>query len=168
MSGFYRRLENMKKKFPKPSITNENKLQQAIGFHQQGQLEQAVALYQAILKTQSQHADALHFLGVIAAQRGQTQVAIDLISQSININPNNSAAYSNICPAFKALKRYDEALASYDLAVAIKPDYAEAHHNKSLCQLLLGDFTNGWRNYHGGGKAISFVSLIAHLHSHYG
>jgi protein O-GlcNAc transferase len=30
----------------------------------------------------------------------------------------------------KSLKRYEEALTSYDRAIAIKPDYAEAYYNR--------------------------------------
>jgi predicted O-linked N-acetylglucosamine transferase (SPINDLY family) len=106
--------------------------QQAVQLHQQGQLEQAEALYKAILQAQPQQADALHLLGVIAKQRGQAQLAVDLINQSLQINPNNAAAYSNIGLAFQSLKRFDEALASYERALTITPDYAEALFNQGM------------------------------------
>ena len=32
--------------------------------------------------------------------------------------------------ALHEMKRYDEALASYDRAIALKPDYANAHYNR--------------------------------------
>jgi predicted O-linked N-acetylglucosamine transferase (SPINDLY family) len=105
---------------------------QAVQLHQQGQLEQAEALYKAILQAQPQHADALHLLGVIAKQRGQAQLAVDLINQSLQINPNNAAAHSNIGLAFQSLKRFDDALASYERALAIAPNYAEALFNQGM------------------------------------
>ena len=49
--------------------------------------------------------------------------------------------------ALKELKLLDEALASYDKAISIKPDYAEAYCNKSLVFLLDGQFAQGWQEY---------------------
>jgi tetratricopeptide (TPR) repeat protein len=52
-----------------------------------------------------------------------------------------------------ALKRHDEALASYERAIALNPDYAEAHWNVCLARLRLGDFRGGWPQYEWGWKA---------------
>ena len=41
------------------------------------------------------------------------------------------------------LKRFDEAIALYDKALSLKPNYHEASWNKSLSLLLQGDFENG-------------------------
>ena len=41
------------------------------------------------------------------------------------------------------LKRFDEAIAHFDKALSLKPDYAEASWNKGLILLLQGDFENG-------------------------
>jgi predicted O-linked N-acetylglucosamine transferase (SPINDLY family)/ADP-heptose:LPS heptosyltransferase len=124
-----------------------NKLQQAVSLHQQGQLADAEILYKEILQTQPQQADALHLLGAIAKQRGQAQIAVDLISQSLKINPNNAAAHSNIALAFQALNRFDDALASYDNALAIQPDYAEALFNQGITLQCLDRFDEAIDSY---------------------
>ncbi len=49
--------------------------------------------------------------------------------------------------ALRDLKRPEEALASYDKALAIKPDYADALFNRGLSALLMGDLSAGWRGY---------------------
>ena len=41
----------------------------------------------------------------------------------------------------------DEAVACYRRALALKPDFADAHWNQSLWTLLTGDFENGWPEY---------------------
>ena len=43
--------------------------------------------------------------------------------------------------------RYAEALARYGRALALKPNYAQAHLNRSLILLLTGKFDEGWPEY---------------------
>jgi hypothetical protein len=38
-------------------------------------------------------------------------------------------------------------LASYDAAIALRPDYADAHFFKGLSSLVTGDFEHGWSEY---------------------
>src|SRR3989442_10934300 len=45
------------------------------------------------------------------------------------------------------LKRFDEAMASYDQAIALKPNDADALLNRGLCKLLLGHYQQGWQDY---------------------
>src|SRR5262249_52711066 len=60
--------------------------------------------------------------------------------------------------ALTVLKRFDEALASYDKALALKPDYAEAHWNEALLRLLTGDFSRGWGKYEWRWETKEFPS----------
>jgi len=53
-------------------------------------------------------------------------------------------AFNNRGVALQEQKRLDEALTSYDQAIVLKPDYADAHWNFSLLRLLTGDFERGW------------------------
>jgi hypothetical protein len=41
----------------------------------------------------------------------------------------------------------DDALVSYEEALRIRPDYAEAHWNRALAWLLVGNFEQGWAEY---------------------
>jgi len=43
--------------------------------------------------------------------------------------------------------RHDEALDSFERAIQIKPEYAQAHWNRSLVLLLKGRFEEGWQEY---------------------
>ncbi len=45
------------------------------------------------------------------------------------------------------LGRREEALASCERAIALKPDSPEAHFNKGACHLALGDYERGWEGY---------------------
>jgi tetratricopeptide (TPR) repeat protein len=110
----------------------QEKLQQAIAFHQNGQLPQAQALYEEILTTQPKHFDSLHLLGVIAYQTKQYQRAADLIGKAIELYSKNAAFYCNRGNALKELNQLDAAIASYDRAIALNPNFAEAYSNRGV------------------------------------
>ena len=108
------------------------RFQEGLALHRNGQLAQAQEIYQHVLKLQPKHFEALHLLGVIAAQSRNYAQAVDFISRSIEINPDNAIAYANRGNALRDLGRYQAAIESYDQAIAKKPDYATAHFNRGL------------------------------------
>ena len=57
---------------------------------------------------------------------GDYPAAIGDFDRALSINPNYPAAHSNASKSLAELKRYDEALAACDRALALKPDLAEA------------------------------------------
>ena len=63
------------------------------------------------------------------------------------MRPDYAEALSNRGNTLQELQRFEEALASYDRALALRPDFAEAHFNEALCRLLIGDFDRGWEEY---------------------
>ena len=54
------------------------------------------------------------------------------------LRPNFAEALSNRGITLKELKRFEEALASYDRALTLRPDYAEAHNSLGVVLLQLG------------------------------
>ncbi len=115
-------------------------LEQAIAWHQKGDLLKAKAIYEKVLKAQPKNFDALHLLGLIAYQSGNFLLSVQLISQAIEINPTSPIPYSNIGLALKELKQFKAAVESYKRAIALKPDYAEAHNNLGVALQELKQF----------------------------
>ena len=103
-----------------------------LALHQQGQLTAAHAVYAEVLQVQPQHFDALHLSGVIALQSNQPERAIDLIGQALQHNQRQAVAYSNLGLAQKKLQRLPEAIANFDRAIALQPNFAPAHYNRGL------------------------------------
>lgn len=71
----------------------------------------------------------LNMLGVLLADAGQTERALEVFGRVARIDPAYSEVHNNIGVTFEALGRLDEAEASYRRAILLKPDYAEAHNN---------------------------------------
>jgi tetratricopeptide (TPR) repeat protein len=78
------------------------------------------------------HFDALHLLGVLACQSGNPARALGLIDQAIQLYPANPVFYASRGNALKDLRRFTEAVASYDEAIARKADFAEAYSNRGI------------------------------------
>jgi tetratricopeptide (TPR) repeat protein len=69
-------------------MTIEQALQRAVEAHKAGKLQDAEALYRAILQTQPKHPDANHNLGVMAVSLNKTEAAIPLFKIALEANPN--------------------------------------------------------------------------------
>ena len=112
--------------------------------HGAGRLAEAEALYREALAADAHNIDALHFLGVVAFQRGDPGRAVELISQALSHNAANAPACSNLGLALAALGRKAEALRRTLEAVALQPGYAEALANlRRLMQEMTADTEEG-------------------------
>lgn len=120
---------------PTPAQDIGSTLLEAVTLHKQGQLIQAEAAYREILRREPRHFDALHYLGLIALQRGKTQEGIELIQQALQIDKTHTAALGNLAMALRKLNRHEEALALYKHALSIKPDSIELHDHLANAML---------------------------------
>ena len=103
-------------------------LQAALAHHQAGRLAEAKTLYDAILTVQPGQPDALHFLGLLACQLKQYDAGIALMQRSLVERPDASY-FNNLGNMLRECGRLDDAIAHYRRAVALRPDYPEAHNN---------------------------------------
>ena len=60
---------------------------------------------------------------------------------------NNKGLLLHTLGHTKDIKYFNLAKDCYDQAIKIKSDFPDAYWNKSLSQLTLGEFADGWRNY---------------------
>ncbi|AXF19218.1 glycosyltransferase [Burkholderia pyrrocinia] len=103
-------------------------LQRALAHHEAGRLAEAKALYDAILHAQPGQPDAMHFLGLLACQLKQYDAGLALMERSLAARPDASY-FNNLGNMLRECGRLDDAIAHYRRAVAMRPDYPEAHNN---------------------------------------
>ena len=132
------------KKFP---FDINNELKKALQYHQSGQLQKAEEIYKRILAINPNHSDSLHFTGVIAHQRGKTDIGIKLITKAIKNNPNSPIYHNNLGNLFKDQGKIEDAIFSYKKALQLKPDYAEAYSNLGIVYKEQGRLGEAILNY---------------------
>lgn len=110
----------------------QQQLAQGWTLQQNGQLAQAIMLYQGALKSQPRNFDALHLLGMAAAETGNFTLAVDCFTRALKVNPVNAAVCNKRGIALQELGQLDAALSSYDKAIALQPDFAGAYGNRGV------------------------------------
>ncbi|MFQ5995187.1 MAG: tetratricopeptide repeat protein [Acidiferrobacterales bacterium] len=107
-------------------------LEQALVHHEAGRLEEAEALYRAVLAREPEHPDALHLLGVIAHELGDHANARTLIAQAIAHHPGAAQYHYSLGEVLNALGETEAAIAAYARACDLDPTNAQAHNNRGI------------------------------------
>jgi predicted O-linked N-acetylglucosamine transferase (SPINDLY family) len=142
-----------------------HRLQQAIDLHRQGQLGRARVLYEEILSGEPRHFDALHLLGVMAAQSGDAARAVALIGRALAVDASHAAAQVNYGLALKELGRLDAALASFRQASVLDARLPEPWYLSGLIQLQLARYTDALADFR---RAIALRADFAEAHCAHG
>ncbi|HWY63657.1 MAG TPA: tetratricopeptide repeat protein, partial [Rhizomicrobium sp.] len=95
--------------------------EQAVAFHQRGELGQAEALYLRILEVEPLLYGPRYYLGLLKLQQGLPQEACDCLGDAVRISPDQLPAWMNYGMALQAAGRAEEALAAFDRALAMQP-----------------------------------------------
>jgi tetratricopeptide (TPR) repeat protein len=110
----------------------------AIGHHQNGQSSEAEVLYQQILNTEPNHADALYYLGRIANEKGEAQQALALIGKSLQIEPGHPDRANNLGTIYQGLADLDNAARWFEAAISTDDGQIEAHFNLATVMQIQG------------------------------
>jgi predicted TPR repeat methyltransferase len=122
------------------ALTLDEAISVAVTLQQAQQLEAAADIYRTILEAAPNHADALHFSGVLAHQQGQSDQAVTLIERSLELEPERADWQSNLGIVLQDRLRLDDAAAAYRRAIALDPSHANAHSNLGVVLRAQGEF----------------------------
>ena len=142
------------------------KFMQGMALYQQGRLAEAERIFGEVLQQKPNHFDTLHLLGIIALQTRRTERGVDLIKKAIGLNAKVADAHYNLGNALLIdLNRPKEALASYDKAIALKSDLAEAYGNRGIALRSLKHPAEALKSYE---KAIALKPDYVEAYSNSG
>jgi tetratricopeptide (TPR) repeat protein/2-polyprenyl-3-methyl-5-hydroxy-6-metoxy-1,4-benzoquinol methylase len=102
---------------------------QAVGHHQAGRLDEAIARYRQVLALKPDLTSAHNNLGNALCEQGKFEEAEASHRRALALQPDQAEAHNNLGAVFFEREQLDEAVACYRQAIALEPDYAEAHNN---------------------------------------
>lgn len=133
--------------------------------HSRGHLKLAEGCYRQVLAIDSNNADGLHLLGVVAFQSDAVEEGIRLIQRAARKSPRDPAIFVNLGAAYRKAKRNIEAREAYDTALKLKPDLWEAHFNLGKSLADLGDFGGAIAAYN---RCIALNATLAEVYVNLG
>lgn len=114
----------------------------------QGRTDEAIGCYERALRLHPDYSEAHVNLAALVGEQGQIDEAIRSYRWALEVRPNNPEAHYNLGRALDQKRCWDEAIACYNEAIRLCPDHAEARVGRALTWLRLGNFADGWPEYH--------------------
>ncbi|ABM76131.1 Hypothetical protein NATL1_15741 [Prochlorococcus marinus str. NATL1A] len=125
----------------------EEIINQAIKFHLQGKISEAIKYYKHCLIKGFHDEKVFCNYGIILKNLGKTKEAELLQLKAIEIKPNYAEAYSNLGVIYKDKGKLKEAELSLKKAIEIRPNFANAHNNLGIIFNDLGKFKEAELSY---------------------
>jgi protein O-GlcNAc transferase len=122
-------------------------LREAAALYQRGDAAGARRVLKIVLRKVPHHFEALHLMGLVEAQRGHHKESEILLRQAARVNPRSGEVHANRGNVLRELGRFAEAIASYDLALALRPDYPNALNGRAIALAALGRFEEALTDY---------------------
>jgi superkiller protein 3 len=108
-----------------PSVTE--RFEQGNEYARQGDFEQAITEYEAVLEAEPDNVSAMTNLGVALYNVGRLDEAVAQYQDALEIAPNDADIHSNLGAAYVQKGQLQDALVEYEQAVDLQPDLAQAH-----------------------------------------
>ena len=122
-------------------------LEVGLDLHKSGDFAKAEAAYRKVLRYEPDHAEALHFLGLLSYQNGKNLEAIRYIEKAISLNPTSAIMANNLGLAFQAIGNVDAACSSYRQAIESNSRLPSAYNNLANALREIGNFKEAIANY---------------------
>jgi len=107
-------------------------LEDALALHAQGRLAEAEEAYRAILAREPENASVGHQLGLLALEAGMPQAAAPIFEQACLLAPNEAAFHANRGLSYLRCRRFADAVAACDRAIALNPGLFQAHLHRGM------------------------------------
>jgi tetratricopeptide (TPR) repeat protein len=148
-----------------------------LALQDKGYLDAAIASYRRALQLIPDSVETLLSLGGALRETKKIDEALTVLAEAQRLKPDSADAYNslgntlmeydqfaeaetafreairlpdppnNLANLLGRIGRHTEALAEYAEAIRLRPDFAEAHTNRSFIWLLLGNYAQGWQEY---------------------
>lgn len=119
----------------------------AIGHHQAGRLDAAIAGYRRALEMDPGQPGALANLGSALCEQGRPDEAEDVLRRAVAIAPGNPEMHNNLGTALYEQGKLEAAIASFRQALALHPGHPEAQGNLGTAQFAAGRMDEAFASF---------------------
>lgn len=107
-------------------------MQQALGFYQSQQYQQAIGLLQLLAQRHKEHLQVWHLKALTERKLGQEQDALSSFEHAFKLQPDNPELLNNFANLLKRHQQETRALTLFRRAIELQPGYFDAHYNAAL------------------------------------
>ena len=141
-------------------------IEQALLVHKRGKLKQAHDSYHYVLRINPKHAQALHYLGLMAQQNNQSLQAIPLLEKSINLLPTDVRAYNHLAQVYLSQGKLAKATALLRKGLSYQPEHIDSLNSLANVLVDQGDIAQAITLYRQviqlDGHAVHSTFNLAH------
>jgi tetratricopeptide (TPR) repeat protein len=119
----------------------------------------AASCFHSVTRLVPGFAEAYNNHGRALGSMGSYGLALQSFDQAIALYPDYVQAHYSRGVVLEALCRCDSAISAYEHTLALDPTLEEARWNLGICQLLSGNFKDGWPNFERRWDNASFALL---------
>ena len=126
---------------------NDKIFEKAKYLHQKDNILGAIKLYEKLISRSYRKAQVAYLLGTANLQLKNYQKAINILSLSIEGNPENHNSYNNIGLAYSEIKDFTKAIKNYEICIKLKPNFPDAYINKGISLKEIGKYDDALKDY---------------------
>jgi tetratricopeptide (TPR) repeat protein len=119
----------------------------AVEQYRRGDMLEAAAICESLVRASKRHLSALHLLSVIELQRDQPLRSLELVDAALAIEPTNAVLLLCRGNALAMLSHHQLAVECYAGAIRGSPELVEAHCNRGNSELQLGRYEAAIQSY---------------------
>ena len=120
-------------------LAQRKQLERAVELLRAKELDKAAAVLGSVLERWPGQPDALHYLGVLKHQAGDSDAAVALIRQAIDAMPNEVGPWNNLGNVLVEAQRFAEAEAAYRRCLELQPTFVDALSNLATIHSKRGE-----------------------------
>ena len=113
-------------------VVPTNRLSRAVAALEQGDPYLAFDLCRDVLSADPTDSEALNLAGIAAFQTGLAEEALDLLRKAVFHSPHNAEVQTNLGNVLAHLGHKGDAVAAYERAMTVDPNYLESFFNFGL------------------------------------
>lgn len=121
-------------------------VQKGVSFLQNGQYDEAIAVFLEVLYDDPRDAEALKNLGIAYTEVGRNSESEKTLNYYLSLYPDDAAAVEGLGCALYRQRAYYKAYEHFERSRKLNPGSPSIHRNLGLAQMAVGQVEEGYKN----------------------